>query len=140
MTETAEISVRKAVAAKLASIDAAMKMAQVGVKFDPPSDPDEAYYILEWEIVTTNPTMGDGLFRLEGMLTVTLNYPEGMGPKDAHDRAGLIRTSFKRGLPLSADGVTTTIQRTAEIGKEWASGGRYFLPVTLRFFANAIGG
>jgi hypothetical protein len=52
------------------------------------------------------------------------------------DRAELIRTTFKRGNAFTASGVTTTIEKTPEIGPAMLDDDRYVLPVRVRFYAN----
>jgi hypothetical protein len=82
-----------------------------------------------------NPVYGSN-YQERGLLQVTLNYPVGKGAKDAIARAKLIRESFQRGLSLVKSGITTTIERTPEIGPGSSEGPWYQLPVRVRFYAN----
>lgn len=138
MSDNPEIAVRSALEAALIEIDPSTPLARVNVDFDMPAA-NVLFYIVEFDIEADNPTMGDDFYRLDGMMTVTIAAPENEGDGPALERAELIRRKFKRGLPFTADSVTTQSQRTPSFGRGWRREGRYMLPVEIRFFAN-IGG
>lgn len=133
-----ELSIAKAFENRLQLNDPAFVTAYENVEFTMP-DLDTPFQVVAWTFVTDNPTMGDGMFRIEAEAEVTLAYPENNGKAAAFGRAGVLRNTFKRGLNLTADGITAMVQRTPEIGKAWSKDGRYFLPITIRLSAN-IGG
>lgn len=133
-----ELAIAKSFENRLQLIDATMKTAYENVAFTMPDD-ETPFQIVVWTFATENPAMGDGMFRIVAEAEVTLAYPGDTGKAAAFARAGQIRAVFKRGLPLTAEGVTSIVQRTPEIKKAWPKDGRYFLPVSIRLFAN-IGG
>lgn len=138
MSDNPEIAIRRALEQALDEINPETPIARINVDFDMPAN-DVMFYIVEYDIETNNPTMGDDFYRLDGNMTVTIAAPENEGDGPALERAEFIRRKFKRGLPFTADSVTTQIQRTPTFGRGWRHEGRYMLPVNIRFFAN-IGG
>lgn len=74
--------------------------------------------------------------REEGFLQVDLNYPLSAGAAAATTRAELIRSTFYRGAPFTASGVTVTIERTPEIMPGRVEADRFVIPVRIRFFAH----
>lgn len=70
-----------------------------------------------------------------GIMQVSLVYPEGVGAKDAIARAGLLRTTFARGVSFISGGVKVTITRTPTIAPALFESGRYVLPVSIPYFA-----
>lgn len=75
-------------------------------------------------------------YQERGLFQVTLNYPVGNGAKDALARAKLIRAAFQRGTSIVKSGITTTIEKTPEIGPGASEGAWYQLPVRVRWYAN----
>lgn len=86
-----------------------------------------------------NPTFGDGFYRENGYLQISLCYPIGAGPVDADTRAELLRTSFPRAKTLLSGGVTVVVSGTPEISPARIDGDRYVVPVKIPFFANING-
>lgn len=86
-----------------------------------------------------NPTMGDGHYRQRGYLQISLSYPSNEGAGPARARAGDLRAHYRRGLSLTADGVTTVIDRTPEIGSGSNEGDRYNINVFVSFYADIFG-
>ncbi len=129
-------AIRGALQAKLATITPALATAYENRPFTPPAQ-DVPYQ--EVTTVFTDPvnTENNAYYRQEGVFQVRLAYPEGNGAGPATTRAELIRTAFRRGLSLDPiDGITTTIWRTAAIGPSGPAGGRYWVPVRIRFWAH----
>jgi hypothetical protein len=85
---------------------------------------------------TENPTLGDAMYRVSGLMQVLLCYPPGTGPKAASARAELIRNQFQRGLGLSSGGTDVLIDRTPTIAPAIIDGDRYRIPVTVYFSAD----
>jgi hypothetical protein len=71
----------------------------------------------------------------QGIFQVSLCYPLQAGDATARTRAGLIRTTFARGLTFTSGGTTVTIQRTPEIGQGQVEGDRWVIPVKIRFYS-----
>lgn len=71
-----------------------------------------------------------------GYVQITLRYPLGGGAADIQARAQAIRDWFYKGLQLTANGITVTVNKTPTIGGSFNDGDRYCIPVKVRFFAN----
>lgn len=85
-----------------------------------------------------NPTMGDSFRREVGVMQITLSYPTNIGAGTALAMAVTLQAWFPRGSSFVANGITTTIQRTPEIGPGRTVNDRYLVPVSIRYFANII--
>ncbi len=72
----------------------------------------------------------------QGIFQVTLRYPLMAGTKPAGDRAELIRTTFKRGLPFVSGGVTVTSTKTPEIQSAQPEADRHILIVRVTYAAS----
>lgn len=102
-------------------------------------DPDQPFQrVTLMPASPENPVPGGGMYREVGHLQVDLAYPENYGPGAADERAQLIRDTFYQGASFSEGGVTVIIHRTAHIGAAWSEDHRYWLPVSVRYFANII--
>lgn len=75
-------------------------------------------------------------FQERGYLQVQLAYPIGAGAGDAAGRAELIRATFPRGATLSKDGQALMITRTPQVLPGFNDGDRYYLTVSVPFFAH----
>jgi len=65
-----------------------------------------------------------------GIFQVDLCYPQSVGANPAEARAELLRTTFKRGTPLSNN---VSISETPEIKPAYNDGDRFVIPVRIRF-------
>lgn len=83
-----------------------------------------------------NPTIGDAMFRQNGIMQVLLAYPPGTGAKAAATRAELVRSWFPRGLGLSSNGTDVLIDRTPSIAPAIIDSDRYKVPVSIYFTAD----
>lgn len=127
-------SVRQALETALNGISPALATAWENVPFEPvEGTPFQAAFLMAAE--PDNPEIG-GIYTERGYLQINLNYPLNTGPAAAEARAELIRDTFPRGAAFTADGITTTIERTPEIGSGRTEESRYFLPVRVRYFAH----
>ncbi len=131
------VAIRKALEVKLKSITPDFPTAWENVSFAPEEWPYQEVNVLF--ATPDNPTMGDGYYRQRGFLQVTLKYIKNEGPGDIDARAKLLRDSFFRGLSLVADGVTTIIEWTPEIGPGAIEGDRFVVIVKVRFYADIMG-
>ncbi|MFZ2407006.1 MAG: phage tail terminator-like protein [Methylobacter sp.] len=98
--------------------------------------PYQQVYLLVAE--PENPTMGDGFYREQGILQITLMYPLQTGSATAAARAELIRTTFKRGTSFTSGAVTVRINRTPEISPGRVDGDRFAVPVKIRWFSDKL--
>lgn len=131
-------AIRAALEEHLAAISPALATAYENVSFTPQTGtPYQRVFLLPAE--PDNPTYGPGIYVEQGIFQVTLCYPLAAGPSAAAARAELVRTNFRRGVSLLKDGVTTTIQRTPEIGVSDSDDACYLLPVRIRWYANVVG-
>lgn len=76
--------------------------------------------------------------RLSGYCQVTMRFPANVGGGDARAEADQLALEFKRGLSLEADGVTTVVEETPEVGNGSNEGDRFVIRVKIRFYANII--
>lgn len=127
-------SVRQALETALDGMSPALATAWESAEYTPvPGTPYQAVFLLAAE--PENPEIGDSYIE-RGIFQINLNYPLNAGPGAAEARAELIRGTFPRGAAFTAGGVTTTIERTPEIGSGRAEEDRYFVPVRARYFAH----
>lgn len=129
-------AVRAALETQLAAMGPALATAWENVDFEKvdANTPFQAVTLLP--AAPDNPVFGPGFYVERGIMQVTLSYPLGAGPGAAAARAKLVRAQFPRGLSLAAGGVTTTIERTPEIGTGVITDDHYQLPVRIRWYAN----
>lgn len=83
-----------------------------------------------------NPTFGDGFYREQGILQVTLIYPLQLGVGEAESRAELIRSTFPRGASFSNGGIVVHIDTTPEIMPAHVFDEGYMVPVRIYYYAN----
>jgi hypothetical protein len=127
-------AVRAALEGQLNAITPALATAWENADFTPAvGTPFQAVNLLPAE---PDNTVFGPTYQERGLMQVTLNYPIGKGAKDALARAKLIRETFQRGLSLVKSGITTTIEKTPEIGPGAPEGAWYQLPVRVRWYAN----
>lgn len=81
-------------------------------------------------------TMGKGYRREQGIFQVNVSYPNQEGPRDAAERAELIRSSFPRGATFTSGGVTVAIGGTPEIVTGMPIADHYQVPVRIPYWAN----
>ena len=68
-------------------------------------------------------------FQEMGFLQVDLFYPQSVGASAVESRAGLLRTTFKRGATFSG----VQVSHTPEIKPAYNDGDRFVVPVRIRF-------
>jgi len=131
------VSVRIALESELNTIIPALATAWENVPYTPViGTPYQSVYLLP--AMPDNPTMGTEFYRERGIFQVSLFYPIQTGPAAAATRAQLIRTTFKRGISMTSNGVTVRIDRTPEIGQGRLDGDRWHVPVKISWFAGII--
>jgi len=135
-------SVRTALETKLNAMSPALLTAWPNVRFPPenvtltPSTPYQAAYLMP--ATPDNPTMGDGFYREQGILQISLFYPLQAGPQTAEVRADLIRATFSRGTAMTSGSVKVIVNRTPEIGQGRVDGDRWHVPVKIVWQAGII--
>lgn len=74
-----------------------------------------------------------------GYLQVSLQYPQGAGPKDAMAKAQALRGVFFQGKTFTSGTITVIISGTPAIAPGRVDGDRWSIPVKIPFFANVYG-
>ena len=128
------ISVRAALEAKLNAMTPALASSWENVPFTPVAGTAyQAAYVLP--ATPSNPTLGDGFYREQGLFQVSLFYPLQTGTLTAATRAQAIRTAFKRGTTMTSGSVKVIVDRTPEIGQGRVDGDRWMIPCKIRWYA-----
>jgi hypothetical protein len=129
-------AVRRALETQLASVSSGFPTAYENVKYEPVTGTAwQATYMMSAEPL--NPEMGNGWME-RGYMQVNLFYPLDAGPGDAETRAETIRDAFPRGATFVADGVSTLIERTPEIGPGRVDDDWFIKPVKIRYFSSLL--
>lgn len=130
-------SVRAALEAKLNAMTPALAIAWQNVGYTPVTGtPYQACYLMP--ATPSNPTVGDGFYREQGIFQVSLFYPLLVGSGAAEARAQLIRTAFKRGTAMTSGSVSVFVDTTPEIGQGRADDDRWHVPVKIRWSVGII--
>jgi hypothetical protein len=134
MSLTGLAAVRAALEGALNGMSPSLATAWENVPYEPTNG-------TAWQRATLLPAEPDnleigGLITERGLMQVTLCYPLNAGVAAPLARAELIRSTFPRGASFTSDGVTTTIERTPEIGPATAEPDYFSLPVRIRYFAH----
>lgn len=128
------LAVRQALETALAANAGGIAIAYENGLYEPVSGtPYQSAYLLTAE--PDNIEIGEA-YTERGIFQVNLQYPLNAGPGAAETRAKAIRAAFPRGASFTADGITTHIERTPEIGPGRVEEDRYFKPVKVRFYAH----
>lgn len=98
----------------------------------------EVYFLYNKPENPTVGNIGNELTRQRGYMQVKLKYPTNQGKGAARAKGDQIANWFPRGLSLTADGVTSIIEQTPEVGNGSNEDGRYVINVFVYFFANII--
>ncbi len=127
-------AVRRALETALAANAGGIAIAYENVPYEPVNGtPYQAAYILTAE--PENIEIGEA-YTERGVFQINLHYPLNAGPGAVEARAEAIRAVFPRGASFTADGVTTHIERTPEIGPGRVDEDMFFKPVRVRFYAH----
>ena len=131
-------SIKAALEARLVAIASPLPTQWENVVFAPPTD-GGAYQAADLLPASPdNPTLGDGFYREQGLLQVTLSYPLNGGSGPAYAKAETIRDWFPRGLTVSSGGITVRIDRTPAIGPKRVVQDRFTLPISVRYYADVF--
>lgn len=128
-------AIRNALETALAGMSSALPTQHENDVYTPVSEVPYQQVWMLWA-PPENPTLGDDFKRQRGIMQVDLRYPLNRGARDAQTQAEAVQTLFKRGLSLTANSVTTTIETTPEIVSGRVEGDRFVIPVKVKFFAN----
>lgn len=130
-------SVRTALEAKLNTMTPILATAWQNVGYTPVTGtPYQVAYLMP--AIPSNPTLGDGFYREQGIFQISLFYPLLAGAQAAEVRAELIRTTFKRGTAMISGSVSVLVDTTPEIGQGRADDDRWHIPVKIRYSAGII--
>lgn len=72
----------------------------------------------------------------QGILQITLEYPQNVGPGVAEARAAALAAWFPRGLSLTASGVIVTINKASYIMAGFVDVDRWAVPVRVFYYSN----
>ena len=128
------VAIRAALETALAAISPTLSTAWENVDFTPPVT-STAYQRASLMFAQPDNTSYGAGYRELGIMQIDLNYPQQSGPSAAYTRAELLRATFSRGTTFTSGGVSVVVDRTPEIMAGRNEGGRYVLPVRVRFFA-----
>lgn len=127
------VKIRAALEATLDAMSPALSTARENVAFSPVAGTPFQYVNILFS-TPDNSEFGSNYIE-QGYMQVTLKYPLQTGSGAAAARAELIRSTFKRGNSFASGGVTTTIERTPEIGAGMPDGDRWSVVCKIRFSA-----
>lgn len=131
------LAIKAALETRLKAIASPLATHWENAPFTPP-DKNAWQQVSFLPVAPENPTFGDSFHRLRGIMQVTLYYPLGGGAGTVIAKAESIKAWFPRGSSHVANGVTTTIERTPEIGVARIVNDRYAVPVSIRYYANIL--
>ncbi len=131
------VLVRAALEAKLNAMTPILAIAWQNVGYTPVTGtPYQAAHLLP--ATPSNPTVGDGFYREQGIFQISLFYPLLTGAQAAEARAQLIRTTFKRGTAMTSGSVKVLVDTTPEIGQGMVDNDRWHILVKIRYSAGII--
>jgi len=96
--------------------------------------PYQAVYMLKSN--PDNPTFGDGFYRENGLLQISLRYPQNTGAGAAEAMADKLLNFFPRGLTLTDGANTIVVSKTAQIQPPMIDGDRFVINVRIPYFVN----
>lgn len=128
------VKVRAALEIALNAMSPALATAWENRPFTPVIDtPYQRVHLLTAD--PDNPEMGNG-YTEQGILQITLFYPDKVGPAATDARIELIRATFKRGNSFTNSGIVTTILNTPSRSPSYNDGEFYATPVKIRFYSH----
>lgn len=130
------LSIAKAFEKKLAELTPPMTIVTENNNSSPALPYEQVFFLFN---TPDNPTMGDGHYRQRGYMQVKLVYSSNIGKGAAYERGGLIQNFFPRGLPVTADGVIATVEKTPEVTGGKNDSGNYVVNVFVYFYADIFG-
>jgi hypothetical protein len=123
--------IRRALEKHLAALTPAVPTAWDNVTFSPPAD-GSVYQEVKFVPNEPNGEMMDTLTFIEqGLLQVSVFYPQGKGPRDSDNRVDALRSHFRRGTTLVEGGVSTIITRVPSVAAGLPMEGQWRVPVTI---------
>jgi hypothetical protein len=129
------VKVRAALEQALATITPAVATAYENVAYSPVAGvPYQSAYLLP--AATSNPTAGDGFYRLQGIFQVNVFYPLMAGNAAAATQAEKIQALFKRGATFTYGGVTVQVITTPTIGSGSMDIERWMIPIKVSWQAD----
>ena len=130
-----QVSIRKALEQRLAIMTPELATAWENAPFLPVTGaPYQKAFLLPGQ--PDNSEQGSKNYFEVGVFQVTLCYPLGTGPNAAQARAEAIRTQFRRGTTMTADGISVHVIRTPAIATGYTDGDRYMVPVSITWQAH----
>lgn len=129
------LAIRRALETQLLALTPAIETAAENVAFEPKvGTPHQRIHLLPNN--PSSPTLGTAeLIKEQGILQVSLYYPQNTGTKAALERAEAIRGQFPKGLTLTSGGVNVTIAQRGSIAPAVMSDAWYVVPVSIPYFS-----
>jgi hypothetical protein len=127
------IAIRAALETALDALSPALDTAWENLAFEPTADVPYQRASLLFALPDDQEISGRHLE--QGFLQVDLCYPPGEGSGAAAARAALLKSTFRKGVCLTASGVTVLVAQTPQILTYAIDAERYVLPVRISFRA-----
>jgi len=132
------LSIRRAIEERIATIPGGVKCVFEGEPYSPSvGTPWMEAVLLPAE--TENPTIGaQGVAREQGIMQVTVRYPNDAGPKDVTTQAELVRSYFTRGTSMAAGSDHVIVARTPSLSRVRPEQDWLAIVVSIPFFCNRL--
>lgn len=132
-----ELNISAAFESRLASMTPALPTAFENTQFTPQTG--VAYQRARLlPAKPENPTIGDAYFREVGFFEVMLFYPINAGRGAAQTRAAAVKSHFKRGTKMTANGQTVRVLTTPTVAAAMQEGDRYIVPITIEYYSEVF--
>jgi hypothetical protein len=122
--------IRRALEKHLAALAPSVPTAWDNVFFTPPAD-GSVYQEAKFMPNVPIAPMDTLQYIEQGMLQVSLCYPQGKGPRDTENRVDALRAHFRRGTTLTEGGVVTNITQVPVAAAGVPDEGQWKVPVTI---------
>jgi len=126
-------TIRALLEGKLKAMTPALSTAWEHVKFTPKTGVAYQLATLLYSD-TQNPSVGNNMYREDGIFNVKLAYPVGKGSRNIEARAELIRSTFNRALTLTSGGVNVIVENTPSIEMLQGEKDRAVMLVKINFY------
>jgi hypothetical protein len=83
-----------------------------------------------------NQVQGSSFYREQGLLQITLCYPQNKGANAVQTRAEAVKTHFKRGTTISESGLLVNVINTPTISSAFFEGDRYCIAVSIYYICD----
>lgn len=129
--------IRSALETRLNSIASPLPTAFENVEFTPNGAAFQRVNFIA--AMPDDSALGAAYRREQGIMQVTLHYPQNTGAAAAEDKANAIRAWFPRGLSLSNSGQTVRILNTPSLSILGSDGQYFKIAISIYFNAEVFG-